>query len=136
MNRISIDEYYLNIAKAVSKRSTCMRRHYGAVIVKNGEIIGTGYNGSARGTVNCCDRGYCVRTNNQHNDGDYGKCPAVHAEMNALLSVARKDSIGSTLYLYGEEDGKSINAEPCPICSRLIINAGIHKTVCSEESDE
>lgn len=133
MNRISIDDYYLNIAAAVSKRSTCLRRHYGAVIVKNGEIIGTGYNGSARGTANCCDIGYCHRVNNEHNDGDYGKCPAVHAEMNALLSVARKDSIGATLYLYGEEENKTIDAEPCPICSRLIINAGIKKVISSTE---
>lgn len=135
MSRISIDDYYLNIANAVSKRSTCLRRKYGAVIVKNGEIIGTGYNGSPRGSENCCDNGICHRRNNEHNDGDYGKCPAVHAEMNALLSVARKDSIGSTLYLYGEEEGKSINAEPCPICSRLIINAGIERVVTSHENN-
>lgn len=133
MNRISIDDYYLNIAKAVSKRSTCIRRQYGAVIVKNGEIIGTGYNGSARGTQNCCDVGLCMRSDHKHNDGDYRECPAVHAEMNCLLSVARKDAIGSTLYLYGEENEKSVDAEPCPICKRLIINAGISKVICSRE---
>lgn len=130
--RPSIDDYYLNIAKAVCKRSTCMRRHYGAVIVKNGEIISTGYNGSPRGEDNCCDTGVCGREGNAHNDGDYRKCPAVHAEMNALLSAARKDTIGSTLYLYGEDaDGATIDASPCPICDALIHNAGVEKVVAS-----
>lgn len=130
--RISVDDYYLNIAKAVCKRSTCMRRHYGAVIVKNGEIISTGYNGSPRNEDNCCDTGICGREGNTHNDGDYRKCPAVHAEMNALLSAARKDTIGSTLYLYGEDaDGVTINASPCPICDALIHNAGVEKIVAS-----
>lgn len=136
MNRISLDDYYLNIAKAVSKRSTCIRRQYGAIIVKNGEIIGTGYNGSARGTENCCDRGVCMRTGHAHNDGDYRECPAVHAEMNCLVSVARKDAMGATLYLHGEEDGKSVDADPCPICKRLIINAGISRLVTSKKEVE
>lgn len=135
-SRISVDDYYLNIAKAVCKRSTCMRRHYGAVIVKNGEIISTGYNGSPRGEDNCCDTGICGREGNAHNDGDYRKCPAVHAEMNALLSAARKDTIGSTLYLYGEDaDGASIDASPCPICSALIRNAGVERIVGSHAGD-
>lgn len=130
--RPSVDDYYLNIAKAVCKRSTCMRRHYGAVIVKNGEIISTGYNGSPRGEDNCCDTGVCGREGNAHNDGDYRKCPAVHAEMNALLSAARKDTIGATLYLYGEDaDGSVIDASPCPICDALIHNAGLEKVVAS-----
>lgn len=130
--RPSIDDYYLNIAKAVCKRSTCMRRHYGAVIVKNGEIISTGYNGSPRGEDNCCDTGVCGREGNAHNDGDYRKCPAVHAEMNALLSAARKDTIGATLYLYGEDaDGSVIDASPCPICDALIHNSGIENIVAS-----
>lgn len=130
--RPSVDDYYLNIAKAVCKRSTCMRRHYGAVIVKNGEIISTGYNGSPRGEDNCCDTGVCGREGNAHNDGDYRKCPAVHAEMNALLSAARKDTIGATLYLYGEDaDGSVIDASPCPICDALIHNSGIENIVAS-----
>ena len=132
MKRISIDDYYLGIAAAVCKRSTCLRRKYGAVLVKNGEIIGTGYNGSARGEVNCCDRGECFRRDHAHNDGDYRECPAVHAEMNCLLSVARKDSINSVLYLYGEENGSPIEAEPCPICKRLIVNAGIARVIRSK----
>ena len=132
-------EYYCGIAKAVSKRSTCLRRQYGAVVVNNDEIIATGYNGSPRGCINCCDTGKCNRYNDvkwgdrvhTHNDGDYDSCNSVHAEMNALLSAARRDMIGGTLYLYGEENGKEIKCEPCPICKRLIKNSGIKTLVCS-----
>lgn len=127
MNRPTIEEYYLGIAAAVSRRSTCKRRQYGAVIVKNDEIIATGYNGSPRGEANCCDGSTCKRLGHEHNDGDYGDCESVHAEMNAMISAARKDMIGSTLYLYGEENGKVIAAEPCPICRRMMKNAGIAK---------
>lgn len=131
MTRTSLDEYYLGIAKSVSERSTCLRRKYGAVIVKNGEIISTGYNGSARGEVNCCDTGVCQRNldGSAHNDGNYSNCPSVHAEMNAIISASRRDMIGSTLYLVGLENGKIIsNCEPCPICKRMIKNAGITET--------
>lgn len=100
-NRISRDAYYLGIAKAVSKRSTCLRRQYGAVIVCNDEIVSTGYNGSPRGEVNCCDVGICHRVNREHNDGNYAICPAVHAEQNAIISASRVELFGSTLYLYG-----------------------------------
>ena len=132
--RIDKDTYYLNIAKAVAERSTCLRRNYGAIIVKNDEVIATGYNGSARGESNCCDiYKSCPRKNKPHNSGDYSDCPAVHAEMNAIISAARKDMIGSTLYLVGvESDGTRIeNIEPCPICKRLIKNAGT-KTLVTE----
>lgn len=138
--RTSINDYYLSVAKAVSKRSTCITRQYGAVIVKDGEIIATGYNGSPRGSVNCCDIGHCERYGNikwgdsihSHNDGNYDTCQSVHAEMNAMLSASRKEMIGSTLYLYGEEQGHAITCEPCPICSRLIKNAGIEAVICSK----
>ena len=132
--RIDKDTYYLNIAKAVAERSTCLRRNYGAIIVKNDEVIATGYNGSARGESNCCDiYKSCPRKNKPHNSGDYSDCPAVHAEMNAIISAARKDMIGSTIYLVGvESDGTKIkDIEPCPICKRLIKNAGI-KTFVTE----
>lgn len=129
MNRSTIDEYYLEVAKAVSKRSTCLIRQYGVVIVNHGEIISTGYNGSPRGEINCCDIGKCKRYssgNHTHNDGNYDQCESVHAEMNAIISASRKDMIGSTLYLYGTENNKAIDHPvPCPICSRLIKNAGI-----------
>ena len=98
--RKSKDEYYLNIAEAVLTRSTCLRRKYGAVIVKDDEIISTGYNGSPRGWDNCCDLGYCVRVQENIPHGQrYEECRSVHAEMNAIISASRRDMIGSTLYL-------------------------------------
>lgn len=143
MSRVSKEEYYLNIARTVAERSTCLRRRYGCIIVKNDEIIATGYNGSARGEVNCCDihNGKCPRSDEPHNTGDYSNCPAVHAEQNAMLSAARKDMIGATMYLDGEERKWSeINQSyfswrgidicvPCPICQRMIVNSGIEKVV-------
>lgn len=130
--RMSKDEYYLGIARAVSYRSTCLRRQYGAVLVKNNEIIATGYNGSPRGEENCCDTGKCYRIGCEHNDGNYGECKSVHAEMNALLSASRAEAIDATMYLYGEENGQAIAAEPCPVCSRLIKNAGVKEIICNE----
>lgn len=134
MTRISTDNYYLNIAKAVSLRSSCLIRQYGAVIVKNDEIIATGYNGSPRGEKNCCDIGICKRytssSSHTHNDGNYDQCESVHAEMNAIISASRRDMIGSVLYLFGSENGEKISQlEPCPVCARLIKNAGIIKVV-------
>lgn len=123
------NQYYLGIARAVAGRSTCLRRQYGAVIVNNDEIISTGYNGAPRGKENCCDRGTCYREGRDHNDGNYGDCCSVHAEMNAIISASRSEMIGGTLYLYGEENGQRIFAEPCPICKRLIINAGIKEVI-------
>ena len=128
------DAYYLDIARAVSRRSTCLRRRYGAVVVANDEIIATGYNGAARGQANCCDLRRCNREGCEHNDGNYGSCPAVHAEMNALLSAARSETIGATLYLAGydlEEDRQIYGweIEPCPVCKRMIANAGIAEAV-------
>lgn len=131
MERISKDEYYLNIALEVSKRSTCLKRHYGCVIVKNDEIIATGYNGSPRGCVNCCDVGKCKRMDKPHNSGDYSDCHSVHAEQNAMLSAGRNEMIGATMYLAGEEEQEFFklieikDAAPCPVCARMIANAGI-----------
>lgn len=134
--RISKDEYYLELAKCVSLRSTCLKRMYGAVIVKNDEVVATGYNGSARGEINCCDiHKECPRKNKPHNSGDYSDCPAVHAEQNALISVSRNNAIGSTLYLSGREIDKNgepvdmTETHPCPICARMIKNAGITRIV-------
>ena len=127
-------EYYLGIAEAVSKRSTCLRRQYGAVIVRDDEIVATGYNGSPRGEDNCCDVGFCRRMRENVPHGErYELCAAVHAEANAILSAARRDMIGATLYLWGGEDGRAIRAEPCAMCARLIKNAGIAEVVASEE---
>lgn len=133
MSRISVDEYYLDIARAVSQRSSCLKRQYGAVIVNNQEIIATGYNGSPRGETNCCDVGVCERLNEVHNSGKYDLCKSVHAEQNAIISASRKDMIGGTLYLYGAENGKPIDAKPCPICERMIKNAGITRIVSKGE---
>ncbi len=131
--RLSKDEYYINIAKAVSKRSTCLKRQYGAVIINNDEIVSTGYNGSPRGEINCCDIGTCKRLSKPNNSGDYSDCHSVHAEQNAIISASRKEMIGATLYLYGEEDGKIIeDCIPCPICSRMIKNSGIAKIVSTK----
>lgn len=132
--RPSKDEYYLGIALAVSRRSTCLRRAYGAVLVNNDEIVATGYNGAARGRRDCLELGVCARDGHVHNDGDYGSCPAVHAEMNALLSASRSETIGATLYLAGMDvpTGERIapgEVEPCPVCSRMILNAGVARVV-------
>ena len=138
MERKSKKEYYLGIAKAVAQRSTCLKRHYGCIIVKNDEIIATGYNGNPRNMANCCDRGYCSRMDKPSNSGDYSDCFSVHAEQNAMLSAARKDMLGSVMYLWGEQyidddivkDWYEIsNPEPCPICARMIHNAGIKEVV-------
>lgn len=130
--RPEINEYYLNIAKAVSARSTCLRRQYGAVIVNNDEIISTGYNGGVRGGINCCDRGTCPREDQPHNSGDYSLCYGVHAEQNAIISASRKEMLGSTLYLFGMENGQEITqVEPCPMCKKMMRNAGISKLVTS-----
>jgi dCMP deaminase len=136
MNRPDKDHYYLDIAQSVSKRSTCLRRQYGAVIVKNDEIIATGYNGAPRGEPNCCDTGECKRIGHAHNDGDYADCHSVHAEMNAIISASRSEMIGATLYLAGFQDGKLIKAEPCPVCARMIQNAGIIAVKGTSKNEE
>ena len=133
-NRMSKTEYYLEIALAVSKRSTCLKRRYGAVIVNNDEIISTGYNGNPRGEQNCCDRGTCQRMDLPSNTGNYNDCFSVHAEQNAMISARRNDMLGATIYLAGEKsvDGDWVeieDAEPCPICFRMIKNSGIEKII-------
>lgn len=135
--RPSKERYYLDIAAAVAARSTCVRRQYGAVIVKNDMIISTGYNGSARGWMNCCDTGKCWREEHNIPHGQqYEKCHAVHAEANAIISASRLDMMGSTLYLAGFEDGERIaDPRPCEMCQRMIENAGII-CVCVNEKIE
>lgn len=122
--------YYLDIAAQVAKRSTCIRRQYGAVIVRDDEIVSTGYNGAPRGERNCCDTGMCWREQNDIPHGErYEQCRAVHAEMNAVISAARRDMIGGTMYLAGWENGERIEAIPCLICEKLIKQAGISKVI-------
>lgn len=133
MIRPSKDAYYLNIAKAVSERSTCIRRQYGCVIVKDDRIIATGYNGAARGKPNCCDSDVCWREENNIPHGErYEECVAVHAENNALHSAGR-ESVGATLYLWGGEYGEVIDSMPCKLCNNDIINAQIARVVTSEK---
>ena len=132
MARKDKTNYYLDIADTVLERSTCLRRRYGAIVVLNDEIISTGYNGAPRGRKNCVDLGTCTREKLGIPSGErYELCRSVHAEANALLSAARKDCIGGTLYLAGRsfEDGSIIDATPCSMCRRLIINMGIKKVV-------
>lgn len=136
MGRISKHQYYMEIAKAVALRSTCVRRQYGAVIVKDDRIISTGYNGSARGEVNCCDVGECWRQAHGIPHGQqYEKCVAVHAEDNAI-SQAGREAIGAVMYLAGFENGKVISAEPCLMCGRKIKNAGIDMVFTSRPEEE
>jgi len=126
--RVSKIDTYLNCAEVFAYRSTCLKRKYGAVIVKNDAVISTGYNGSPRGTENCCDTEYCPRmTRNMHQGDGYAICKAVHAEANALLNCSREQTVGADLYLTGVNpaDGSIHRAKPCPLCARLIIQAGI-----------
>ena len=133
MNRISKENYYLDIAETVLERSTCLRRCYGAIIVKNDEIVSTGYNGAPRGRKNCMDLGYCTREALNIPSGErYELCRSVHAEMNAIISAARRDTLGSTLYLAGREaaTGELLrHATSCSRCRRHIINAGIERVI-------
>lgn len=127
MSRISKQEYYLTLAADAAKRSTCLRRQYGAVIVKHDEIIATGYNGAPRGEANCCDLGFCEREARKIPHGErYELCKSVHAEANAIISASRQEMIGATIYLAGWEDGKRMeDPQPCEMCRRLIKNAGL-----------
>ena len=132
--RITKDEYYLGIAEAVLKRSTCIRRWYGAVIVKDDVIVATGYNGSCRGEDNCCDAGYCAREAKGVAKGErYELCEAIHAEDNAIASAGRERTMGATLYIVGREAADGQYADPCPcmMCRRKIANAGIARVVGS-----
>lgn len=133
MERRNKNDYYLDIADSARERSTCLRRTYGAIIVKNDEILATGYNGAPRGRCNCVDMGVCHREELQIPSGQrYELCRSVHAEANAIISAARRDMIGSTMYLVGR-DAKSgqclTDTTSCSMCRRLIINAGIDRVV-------
>lgn len=129
--------YYLDLADVVSKRSTCLRKHYGAVIVKNDEVISTGYNGAPRGRQNCTDLGWCLREKLGVGRGErYELCRAVHAEANAIISSERDKMIGSTIYLSGREARTGEYVQhlcSCSMCKRLIINAGIEKVVVRDD---
>mgnify|MGYP004653653007 FL=1 len=132
--------YYLDIAETVIERGTCLRRNFGAVIVKDDEIISTGYVGAPRGRANCCDLGYCKREKLNVPRGErYELCRSVHAEQNAIISAPRNEMIGSTLYLVGKTvDTKEYveKAMPCALCKRMIINAGIKNVIIRDNKEE
>lgn len=135
------DEYYLDIAKSVAARSTCLRRNYGAIIVKDDAIVSTGYNGAPRGDENCDDRGICKREELKIPHGErYELCASVHAEANAVINAARNgvSVLGGTLYIYGYDciEDKTITARPCKMCMRVIQNAGIARVLVSQEVPE
>ncbi len=132
--------YYLDIAEVVLERGTCLRRAFGAIIVKNDQIISTGYAGAPRGRRNCCDIGECARMKLDIPRGErYELCRSVHAEMNAIIHASRADMLGSTMYLVGREvdTGEYVkNASPCPLCRRVIINAGVSNVIVRKTEDE
>ena len=140
MDRRDKVNYYLDIAETVSKRSTCLRRIYGAVIVNNDEIIATGYVGAPRGRANCTDLNYCIRTKLSVPRGErYELCRSVHAEANAIISAPREKMLGATLYLVGFEmpDLTYIkNANSCSMCKRMIINAGIETVIIRDNKED
>ena len=130
MKRPSKEEYYLDIAKAVAKRSPCLRKHYGAIIVKSDQVLTTSYNGPVRGEPHC---GQCTKVSSDKDIAEYTTCPACHAEMNCIINVSRTEMLGADLYLAGFDlkTGEAIECEarPCEICLRLIKNAGINRVI-------
>lgn len=139
MERRDKINYYLDIAEAVAERGTCMRRNYGAVIVKNDAIISTGYVGAPRGRANCCELGYCTREKLKVPRGErYELCRSVHAEANAIIHASRNDMLGATLYLVGIEceGGYVKDASPCSMCRRMVINAGIERVIVRDTKNE
>lgn len=132
--------YYLDIAQAVANRGTCLRRNYGSIIVKNDEIISTGYTGAPRGRKNCIDLGYCMRAKLDIPRGErYEMCRSVHSEANAIISASRDKMIGATLYLVGvdAQSGEFVEKpSSCAMCKRMVINAGIEKVVARVNKTE
>ena len=140
MNRRDKHNYYLDIAQTILERATCLRNNVGAVIVKNDEIISTGYNGAPRGRANCCDLGVCRREQLGIPRGQrYDLCRSVHAEQNAIIAAPRNEMIGATLYLAmcNSKTGALVpDASPCNMCRRMIINAGIERVIIRNTETE
>ena len=139
-NRRSKENYYLDIAEAALERSTCLRRQFGAIIVRDDEIVATGYNGAPRGRRNCSDLGRCTRRELNIPAGErYELCRSVHAEANAIISASRRDMVGGTLYLVGKnaQTGEILgDATSCAMCRRQVINAGIARVVIRKTPTE
>ena len=138
-SRTDKHNYYLDIAQTVAERGTCLRRNYGAIIVKNDQIVSTGYTGAPRGRKNCIDTGVCTRQELNIPSGErYELCRSVHAEANCIIAASRENMIGSTLYLVGVDyQTKELvkDATSCAMCRRLIINAGIDKVIARTGAD-
>lgn len=133
-NRVDKTNYYLDIAEAVAERGTCLRKNFGCIIVKNDEIIATGYTGAPRGRCNCIELGYCTKKKifPEVRHGGYDACRSVHAEQNAIISASRRDMMDSTMYLVGirKDTGEyEEGANSCQTCRKMIINAGIKKVI-------
>lgn len=140
MVRRDKENYYLDIAETVLERGTCLRRNFGAIIVRHDEIVSSGYTGAPRGRKNCIDMGVCVRETLKIPRGErYELCRSVHAEANAIISASRSEMIGGTLYLVGKDakTGEYVeNASPCSMCKRMIINAGITRVIVRNSASE
>ena len=140
MERVSKDNYYLDIAQVVSERSSCLRKKYGAIIVKNDVIVSTGYNGAPRGRKNCSDLGYCMRENHGIPRGErYEMSRSIHSEANAIIAASREQMLGATLYLCCTEPktGEIVGGtNSCMMCKRMIINAGIDRVVIRNTKDD
>ncbi len=140
MSRVSKHNYYLDIAQTVAERSTCLRKMFGAIIVKDDVIVSTGYNGAPRGRKNCNDLNYCMRDKLNIPRGErYELCRSVHAEANAIISAARERMLGATMYMVCVEpkDASLVaGTSSCMMCKRLIINAGISTVVVRDTKDE
>lgn len=133
-SRSTKDDYYLAIARQIGQRSACYRNRMGSVIVKEDQIIATGYIGAPRKTKDCFERQNCLRTELGMPHGQrYEICRSVHSEQNAIINAARgaASTLGGKIYIWGEdsETGKIIEAFPCFICKRMIINAGIESAI-------
>lgn len=140
MERRDKINYYLDLADIVSRRGTCLRRHFGAVIVKNDEVVSTGYAGAPRGRKNCSDMGVCIRQQLMVPRGErYELCRSVHAEANAIISASRDKMIGSSIYLSGREveTGEYVaNSNSCSMCKKMVINAGIETVYVRDDNDK
>lgn len=140
MERRDKINYYLDLAEVVAMRGTCLRRHYGAVIVKNDEVIASGYAGAPRGRKNCSDLGRCIREELKIPRGErYELCRSVHAEANAIISASRHEMIGASLFLSGVDakTGEYIaNSNSCGMCKKLIINAGIETVYVRDSKND
>lgn len=128
------DKYFISIAKAVSARATCLRRKFGAVITKDNVIVSTGYNGAPSGMKDCLEVGECTRKELKVPPGErYELCYGIHAEVNAIIRASRDELKGSTIYIWGVDDKDTeCFSEPCMMCKRIILNAGIARVVYSD----